>query len=139
MIAGVVIAVEESRRSSSEYCIIVDDTTALARILNPPSRPEVGDLIDLIGEYVSSSHDFVHIRGIRMTRLQDPNFEVLKTIELIRNDRIEHQVAQLKNDDQRLREYLQGMSLKDFEARIDGPTVSSEGTYYSILYSQMHL
>ena len=64
-----------------------------------------------------------------MTRLQDPNFEVLKTIELIRNDRIEHQVAQLKNDDQRLREYLQGMSLKDLEARIDGPTVSSEGTY----------
>ena len=127
LLTAVVVAVESSRGGGSEPLVTVDDTTSLAKIVNLPCKPKIGDLIDILGEYLSTSRGFVIIRGIKMARLNDPNVEMMKCMELIRNDRIQNQVTQLQDEERKLREFLQGKTVSDLKDRMDCPPVTPKG------------
>ena len=128
LLTAVVVAIESSRGGGSEHLVTIDDTTSLAKIVNLPSKPNIGDLIDIFGEYLSTSRGFIVVRGIKMAKLNDPNYEMMKYMEIIRNDRIQNQVIQLKEEEQKLREFLQGKTAIDLRDRIDCPAVTPKGT-----------
>ena len=135
LITAVVIAVNPSRSGGSEHLVTVDDTTALAKIIGIPSKPNTGDLIDILGEYLSVSRDFVVIRGLRMAVLNDPNYEVTKFMEAIRTDRIQNQVTQLKDEERKLREFLQGKTASDLRDCTDAPPVTPKGAGFMTCWS----